>query len=82
MIIDFEQITELLQNENLSDIAQKTGISYETLQEWKTGKNNWLEQAEERLTKIQNYINVEEKKIEQERIEEQEEKGLNIGNLG
>lgn len=82
MIIDFEQITELLQNKNLSDIAQETGISYETLQEWKTGKNNWLEQVEERLTKIQNYINVEEKKIEQERIEEQEEKGLNIGNFG
>lgn len=81
MIIDFEQITELLQNENLTDIAQETGISYEILQEWKTGKNHWLEQAEERLTKIQNYINAEEKKIEQERIEEQEEKGFNIGNF-
>ena len=78
MMIDFDQINEYLQNGNLAEISRETNISYRTLQDWKLENNNWLKQAEERLTKIQTYIQSEEKKIEQERISELEKKQFNI----
>lgn len=56
MKIDFKQIKELLKNGNLAEISRETGIAYRTLQDWKLEKNKWLQQAEERLTKLQTYI--------------------------
>lgn len=65
MKIDFKQIKDLLQNGNLAEVARETGIAYRTLQDWKLENNKWLQQAEERLTKIQNYINMEENKMKE-----------------
>lgn len=63
MKINFTEINELLQKGNLAEISRETGIAYRTLQDWKLGNNKWLQQAEERLTLLQNFINMEENKM-------------------
>ena len=61
MKTDFNQIKELLKNGNLAEVSRETGIAYRTLQDWKLEKNKWLQQAEERLTKLQTYIEENDK---------------------
>lgn len=56
MIINFDEIKAVINNESLKEVSQETGIPYRTLQDWKLGKNNWLVDVEERLTKIQNFF--------------------------
>ena len=61
MKIDFEEIKNLLAKGNLSEASRQTGIAYRTLQDWKLENNKWLVEAEERLSKLQNYIEENDK---------------------
>lgn len=63
MKIDFNEIKNLLAKGNLSEVSRQTGIAYRTLQDWKLENNKWLVEAEERLSKLQTYINKGEKKM-------------------
>ena len=63
MKIDFEEIKNLLAKGNLSEVSRQTGIAYRTLQDWKLENNKWLVEAEERLSKLQTYINKGENKM-------------------
>lgn len=57
MNINLDEIKDLIHTGNLSDVERMTGIPRRTLQDWKLGKNNWLIEMENRLTKLQKYIN-------------------------
>ena len=59
MKIDLEAIDNLLKESNLSEVAKAVGIPYRTLQAWKLGENKWWKDTQDKLTKLQNHINVE-----------------------
>lgn len=63
MKVDLDKIDELLQNSNLSEVAKAVGIPYRTLQAWKRGENKWWADTQDKLTKLQNHINLEELKM-------------------
>ena len=65
MKVDLNKIDELLQNSNLSEVARAVGIPYRTLQAWKRGENKWWADTQEKLTKLQNHINLEELKMKE-----------------
>lgn len=57
MKVDLQEIDELLHNSNLSEVAKAVGIPYRTLQAWKLGENKWWADTQDKLTKLQNYVN-------------------------
>ena len=59
MKVDLQEIDELLHNSNLSEVARAVGIPYRTLQAWKRGENKWWTDTQDKLTKLQNYVNAE-----------------------
>ena len=64
MKVDLQEIDELLHNSNLSEVAKAVGIPYRTLQAWKRGENKWWADTQDKLTKLQNYANMEENTME------------------
>ena len=63
MKIDLEAIDNLLKESNLSEVAKAVGIPYRTLQAWKRGENKWWSDTQDKLTRLQNHINMEENKM-------------------
>lgn len=63
MIVDLKEIDKLLNESNLSEVARAVGIPYRTLQAWKLGENKWWADTQDKLTKLQNYVNTEENKM-------------------
>ena len=59
MKVDLQEIDELLHNSNLSEVARAVRIPYRTLQAWKRGENKWWTDTQDKLTKLQNYVNAE-----------------------
>lgn len=68
MKIDLNKIDELLNNSNLSEVAKAVGIPYRTLQAWKRGENKWWVDTQDKLTKLQNHINMEELKMKKDKL--------------
>lgn len=70
MKVDLNKIDELLNNSNLNEVAKAVGIPYRTLQAWKRSENKWWTDTQDKLTRLQNHINMEEMKMKN--IENQE----------
>ena len=56
MKIDFKEIKDMLQTENLSEVSRQTGIPLRTLENYKHGYNKSFQSMENTLTKLQTYI--------------------------
>lgn len=63
MKINFEEIRDVVNNGNLRELSRQTDIPLRTLEDWRYGNSKALDQMEERLTKIQKYINKENEKM-------------------
>lgn len=70
MKVDLQEIDELLHNSNLSEVARAVGIPYRTLQAWKLGENKWWADTQDKLTKLQNYVNDETYWDDEENVKE------------
>lgn len=63
MKIDFEEIQELFETGNLSEISRRTEIPLRTLENYKYGKSKNFEKMKDTFKKLQNFINQEENKM-------------------
>lgn len=61
MKIDFKEIKNMLQTENLSEVSRQTGTPLRTLENYKHGYNKSFENMEDTLTKLQTYIEENDK---------------------
>lgn len=70
MKVDLKEIDKLLNESNLSEVARAVGIPYRTLQAWKLGENKWWADTQDKLTKLQNYVNDENYWDDEENVKE------------
>jgi len=70
MKVDLKEIDKLLNESNLSEVARAVGIPYRTLQAWKRGENKWWTDTQDKLTKLQNYVNDENYWDDEENVKE------------
>lgn len=56
MKINLEEILFYIENENLSELSRRTGISYRTMQDWKNSQNNWLNKTIKRFEVMQRAV--------------------------
>lgn len=70
MKVDLKEIDKLLNESNLSEVSRAVGIPYRTLQAWKLGENKWWADTQDKLTKLQNYVNDENYWDDEENVKE------------